>query len=117
LVRQPVRAPAQHQPQPTRHHRTAPTPRATRPPASPPSRQVSAPPTKHRRPTTSLGPKIAQPIITPLRNLGRDISHLTGWSVFAGPLGWLLTAVMLLAVAMIVTALALGRRRSSAVRR
>ncbi|WP_375489397.1 hypothetical protein [uncultured Jatrophihabitans sp.] len=57
------------------------------------------------------------PAIDPLRNLGRGITAITGWSVFSGPLGWLFTGLLVLGVAMIVLALALGRRRSSDRRR
>ena len=58
-------------------------------------------------------PPLVGPVIDPLRKLGNGISNVTGWSVFSGPLGWLLTGLLLLSVVMIVVALALGRRRAN----
>jgi hypothetical protein len=64
----------------------------------------------------AMSPVIAlgvTPGLTPLRRLGHEIAHLTGWSVFDGPFGWVLTALLIMALAMVAVALLTGRRREA----
>jgi hypothetical protein len=105
---QPNRPAPKNRPGRTGHQ---PTHQPTHRPTHRPTRHTTTP--RQREQPRAIGPRIVQPIIAPLRNLGRDISNVTGWSVFAGPLGWLFTGLLLVAVAMIATAFALGRRRTS----
>lgn len=67
--------------------------------------------TNKRPPDSALSPtKAAGPVLAPLRGLGKVISRVPGLSVFGGPLGWVLTGLLLLAVCMVAAALLLGRR-------
>ncbi|HEV7206550.1 MAG TPA: hypothetical protein VGN18_18230 [Jatrophihabitans sp.] len=49
-----------------------------------------------------------------LGDVGRQITNLTGIGLFGGPQGWIFTAMLLLAVVMMIGAFALGRRPRSA---
>lgn len=61
------------------------------------------------------GPRngLAPDLLEPLQRLGDEIGKVPGFSLFAGPLGWLFTGLLLLAAAMISSAFAVGRRRTS----
>ena len=74
------------------------------------SRAIS--PTVERAPSSVIT-GLADPVVQPLRRLGHGITAVTGWSVFSGPLGWLFTGVLVLGVAMVAAAFAMGRRRGS----
>jgi hypothetical protein len=79
-------------------------------PAATPRRQPAPARTRHR---ADALPPVVGPALTPLRTLGRGITAVTGWSAFSGPLGWLFTALLLLALTMITSALTTGRRRAA----
>lgn len=57
-------------------------------------------------------PLLPPAFTSPLSNVGQKIYNITGISAFAGPYGWLLTALLILGALMVVLALALGHRRA-----
>jgi hypothetical protein len=76
-----------------------------------PAKKPRTAPTTPKPPHRSTLGELPGKVIDPIGRLGDTIKHVTGFSLFGGPVGWILVGLLVVAVGMIGAALVIGRRR------
>jgi hypothetical protein len=74
-----------------------------------PTHRATLPTLQPRRTHPPAAAEPAIPATTPLQQFEDQLSRLTNWSLLHGPLVWVFSAALLLAFAMITTAVTTGR--------